>query len=256
MAYVKKYIGERETGKMLPCIIDGVDLGSYPEREKIYETVWETNWQPEHMPVGSVVRYFFSHRKEEGIQEVVVTGHHQNGVKSWVIQTDKPSTILTDGDHKESFNASYVTEVVSRGNGTTRFINGGWMDAYWAKMEYLAQLSAVPTNVKRPHEYAASHPITIIAYVLSQHPTFKDMGFDGHNYAILDTLTKALRPIFKITRLNGWSGYATVNKKRLVRDLKSLLARSRVPVKTLERHEKKIQAEEYRRDMESFLEDL
>ena len=257
MAYVKKYIGERETGKMLDCIINGVDLGQYPEKEKVYETVWQVDWQPEHMPVGSVVRYFFDHKKENGVMETTVTGHQQNGVKSWVVLTDKPCSILTDRPgRKEAFNASYVTEVVSRGTGTTRFAFGGWGDAYWAWTEYMSQLASLPAGMKRPQDYAGCSPTVIVAYVLSHHPKFKDMGYDGHCYGTLTNMAKALHPIFNVTRVNGWTSHVTVNKKRLVRDLSKLLARSRSPIKILLREEKEMHEAEYRRNMESFLEDI
>lgn len=257
MAYVKKYIGERETGKMLDCIIDGVDLGPYPEKEKVYETVWDFDWQPEHMPVGSVVRYEFDHRKENGVMEAIVTGHQQNGVKSWVVLTDKPCSIMTDReDRKESFNASYVTEVVSRGTGTTQFVYGGWGDADWALREYVEQQKALPAGAKRPQDYAAYHSTIVIAFVLSHHPEFKDMGYDGHIYGSLTSIAKALRPIFKLTRPNSYGTYVTVNKKRLVRELRKLLSHKRSPIKILLREEKAMHEADARRDMESFLEDL
>lgn len=257
MAYIKKYKGERETGKMLDCIItrdDGtqVDLGQYPEMEKIYETVWEVDWLPEHMPVGSVVRYKLEHRKNEGVREAVVTGHWQNGVDSWVIKTDEPCSIL-GMQHKESFNASYVLEVVSRGNGTTRFENLG--NGHHFKMDYLLQQSQLPANIKRPHLYAAGMSNTIVAYVLHNHPAFKDLIHDGHIYDYVASVSKRLEHLFTRVPGGGYFGYCTVNKKRLIKALKALLVRTRRPKAELRREEKEQQRLDYERDLRSFCED-
>jgi hypothetical protein len=250
-------MGERETGKMLDCIItrdDGtqVDLGPYPEKEKVFETVWQVDWQPEHMPVGSVIRYHLDHRKD-GIQEAVVTGHHQNGVKSWVVKTDDQCSIL-GGEHKTSFNASYVVEVVSRGNGDIRFVNNK-ANTHFLKMEYLSQQKEVPTKAKRPGLYAAMYPQSVIAFVLGNHPAFHDIDHDGHIYATIDELGGKLRHLFNMTRVSPYSGYCTVNKKRLIKELKVLLSRSRQSKNMHHKEEQRLQREDYERDMKHFFED-
>jgi len=258
MAYVKKYKGERETGNMVPCIItgdDGVerDLGSYPETEKVYETVWEQDWLPEHMPVGSVVRYCLEHRKD-GVKEAVVTGHYQNGVKSWVVQTDEPCSIF-GAPKKESFNASYVTEVVSRGTGTVRFSNHTVnVDQYWIN-DYRYEQGHLPPSVKRPHLYAANTISTVVGYVLHTHPAFKELRYDCHIHMPIYELVQQLSKYFTVTRLDKWGGYCTIKKKRLIRELRNLMAHNRKSKASLLKQEKQQQHEDYERDMRSFFND-
>lgn len=259
MAYVKKFKGERETGKMIDCIITGDDgveknLGQYPETERVYETVWETKYRPEHVPVGSVVRYHLNHRNE-GVKEAVVASLHQNDIDSWVIKTDIPCSIL-GMDHKEAFNLSYITEIVSRGTGTCRPENVGTSNSNFFKMDYLCQQQSLPVGVKRKHLYAAVQATVIVAYVLYNHPDFVDLDNDEHIYDYVNSMTQKLKHLFTRTEQGAWSGYCTVNKKRLVKELRVLMMHSRQSKAKLIKEEKKRQREEYERDMRSFDETL
>lgn len=244
MPYVKKNVRLVETGKMLtyqyPDDNDQLAEHKYPETVDQFDLVWETPWQPEHAPVGSVVRWKLNGLLRESEEhEVTVTGHYWNGVKSWVILTDTPCPIL-GGTHKTSFNGSLLTKIVSRGNGGVQFRNCQEYKRY-SDNDHQMQSSWLPTGYKRPHEYASRSAQAIVLYVLGSHPAFADDMNGVHLNANAGTIVDKLRHLFTdhSTGLR-WCPAVTANKKKLVKGLKRIMPHLRLSKEV----EAKRQAEE------------
>jgi hypothetical protein len=233
MPYVKVYKGERETGKMLDCIItkdDGtsVDLGPYPEKESVWVEEWQTPWQPEHAPVGSVVRYSTSAREE--MNEVTVTGHVWNGPQSWVILTNDPCPIM-GADKLASFNGAHLKEIVSRGTGGVQWHYNTDNEDY-LRNKHKAVMETIPVGLKNKHNYAARQPYELIQHVCSTHPKLAFLHGDMHLYELdwheLSLDDPTLGGIIKYHKQTYWSGFYVANKKRLVKALLRMTARHKV----------------------------
>jgi hypothetical protein len=263
MPYEKIYKGQRETGVV--NTYDYVDENgetcfmNVPEKEAHHEIEWRTPWQPEHAPVGSVVRYrsAASFDEDAPLKEVTVTGHYWNGIKSWVILTNDVCPILGK-ENKCSFNGDHLREIVSRGKGGIQFTNNLNTVAHYVK-SYKDELAQLPVYVKRPHEYAAWNHRNIIGYVLTTHPKFAGF-FDGvHENISVSALTWMLGNIpglFTLTRYTAYTGYVTVNKKKLIKAMLRLIARGRSSKMLSWKAEQKAAHEDYMRDMKSFCDDL
>lgn len=253
MPYIKEYRGYAPTGRTLEYVykdLDGTEVREpYPEEAPVHEIVWQTPWQPEHAPVGSVVRYESSGKKE--LNQVTVTGHYWNGPQSWIILTDDVCPIL-GGDSKASFNGSWLREIVSRGDGGVYFRND--LDARkWATDEYLRTQKELPAGFKRPGQYASTSPHNIIRYVLSTHPSFAYVGGpDMHIYNYIDDIVAAAVDRFDCAQLVGnyYCGYR-INKKKLVKLLKRLIARTKLPRARLQKESDDLDREIMDRDMEN-----
>jgi hypothetical protein len=260
MAYEKIYKGQRETGVVTKYeYIDEAGKTCFheiAEKEPHHEIEWVQKWQPEHAPVGSVVRYKSSRSfaPDDELVEVTVTGHYWNGVKSWVVLTDDVCQIR-GGDSKCSFNGDHIREIVSRGKGGVQFTNNKQTIKHFTE-NYNKGLTQLPSGVKRPHLYAAHLPSDIVGYVLTTHPRFADF-FDGmHENMFVHDITKMLAPLFQFTWTSTWSGYATINKKKLIKALARIIPRGRTSKLISWKAEQKAAAEDYRRDMEDFFNDL
>lgn len=263
MPYEKVYKGQRETGVVTKyeyvdeagktCSMDIAD------KEPHYEIEWRTPWQPEHAPVGSVVRYksAASLNDDAPLTEVTVTGHYWNGVKSWVIKTDDVCPIM-GGTNKCSFNGSHLREIVSRGTGGVRFTNNVDTIEHFTKA-YKSALTELPAGVKRSHEYAAWNQANIVGYVLTTHPKFASF-FDGmHENISVSDLTwylSAIPKLFTLTRYTAYTGYVTVNKKKLIKAMLRVITRGRTSKMISWKEEKRAAEADYRRDMEDFFDDL
>lgn len=221
MPYVDVYKGQRETGRMLECKheIDGVihDLGDYPETENIISVEWQTPWQPDHAPVGSVVEYASGNycSAVQELNQATVTGHQWNGVRSWVILTDDVCPIR-GGEYKASFNGDHLRRVISRGKGGVQWTKALYEDSH--KKEYLADLSRLPVGLKKPHEYAGASVERLIAYLMESHPALSRYRNAQHVLCAAD-LIPAVKDLFTVIWPNQWQSYYTVSKKKLIKRL-------------------------------------
>lgn len=260
MAYEKVYKGQRETGVVTKYeYVDEAGKQCFTEfadKEPHHEIEWVQKWQPEHAPVGSVVRYksAASFADDVPLKEVTVTGHYWNGIKSWVILTEEVCPILGVG-HKCSFNGDHLREIVSRGKGGVQFTNNTSTIEHFVK-EYKSSLTEVPVGEKRSHEYAGYNPHGVIGYVLTTHPKFSDFFTGMHENVTISALAWQLRGLFKMTRTSTYCGYVTVNKKKLIKALVRSIARGRTSKMLSWKAEQKAAHEDYMRDMEAFCEDL
>lgn len=260
MAYEKVYKGQRETGVVNRY--EYVDeqgnncIHEFPETEPHHEIEWVLKWQPEHAPVGSVVRYKSSRMlaDEDELREVTVTGHYWNGIKSWVILTDDVCPILGH-PHKCSFNGDHLREIVSRGKGGVQFTNNKNTLEHFANT-YKASLKEMPAGKKRSHQYAGNYLSSIVGYVLTTHPKFSGY-FDGmHDNMGISEISNVLGRQLGIRHPVRWDDHVVVSKKKLINALTRLIARGRTSKLVAYKAEQKAAAEDYRRDMESFCDDL
>lgn len=228
MPYVKTNVRDVKTGEMREeHYLDENDqqaIYRYPETKEVWDLTWATPWQPEHAPVGSVVRYnVYEDPSKE--QEVTVTGHYWNGIQSWVILTNDPCPILR-GNNKSSFNGTHLTSIVSRGTGGVQFTNYKGI-VHSAKEAHKQQQEWLLPCKKKPHEYAAGSPAMIIQYVLSTHPKFCDYLTGMHLNAHATDIAQVLLPMFKIDKSVRWFPLTTVNKKKLIKALERVIPRMR-----------------------------
>ncbi len=82
----------------------------------------QINWQPQHFPKGTVVRIKGFKRVEKDVvtnyeateMQVTVNMVIQNGISSWLIQTDEMNDAL---DLHRSYNFDHIHSIVKRGEG-------------------------------------------------------------------------------------------------------------------------------------------
>ncbi|QBJ02686.1 hypothetical protein MZD04_gp159 [Pseudomonas phage Psa21] len=238
MAYEQVYKGQAPVGPKITHD-NGPDFTpySYQPTEAVYAEEWVTKWQPEHVPVGTVLRYNTSMVGAEKDLEVTVTGHQWNGPHSWVVLTNDPCPIRGSED-TASFHYSHIRSIVSRGNGKVNWRSYKADDYY--RNEYLANLPDLQKlGIKTKHTYAAHRVRTIVGFVLANHPAFSDMMDSNHLYNsdIYSFPIEKLDAIFEYTALSQWHGYYSVSKKKLIKELKKRIPRLRVSRKKTQRED-------------------
>lgn len=243
--YVKKQIGEQFVERIL--YEDG--SGSHDVTEPVYAQVWETPWQPEHMPIGSVVEICVGSSKFNEPWQATVTGHVRNGAQSWCIITDQPCPVMKTGAGK-SVNGSHVTRVVSRGNGGVRWEGNDY--ALASTHHKTLDGSLWMLSGKKKSLYYATSVNHLINTLINHHPAFTYVTQDDHLYSVYD-LDDSFLGFFTI--LPDWSG-VTVSKKIVVAALHRALRTRRVNRQKEQSADNKAMARIYEADMECMLSDL
>lgn len=179
--------------------------------------VWHTPIQPEHVPVGSVVRWKTAFGN--AIHEATVTGHARNGIRSWVIKTDGDCPFGRQG---ASFNSDWVVEVVSRGTGKVV-----WENSLWGKeriiQDYMQEMRS-PQAPKGSHQYGGRRFASIIRYVLTTHPAFSNYYESDHHPADMSAIIERVKHVAVVVSTGqSTPPYCLANKKKLVRALKKAL---------------------------------
>lgn len=243
MPYVKQFTGMVDTGVTLEHhYVDDQDQPAvyhYPEQTDAFDIVWETPWQPEHAPVGSVVRW--SSTFDDHMHEAKVIAHELNGIRSWVLITDG---VCPFGRSHASFNGSHLKEVVSRGTGGMNWLNNTRSIADITN-EYLEQQSCFKGR-KHKNQYVGRRPESIIRYLLTVHPAFRSYYDGDHCPALSGDIYLRVKDAFTIVS-DGYTSapQCSANKKKLIAALKRVLPRMRVSKDKMEREERKFIASMY-----------
>ena len=80
----------------------------------------ETNWQPEHFPVGTVVLWSV-HEEEKYFKEATVKSIVRNGPNSYCLKTGEMEQFSDGSLHEETINTSHVKKIIKRGEGKVVF---------------------------------------------------------------------------------------------------------------------------------------
>ena len=242
--YAKKQIGEQIVERT-----SSLDGTSYEVTEPVYGQVWETPWQPDHMPVGSVVEVCVGSPRFNESWTATVTGHIRNGARSWCIITDQPCPVMKISTGK-SVNGSHVTRIVSRGAGGVQ-----WKGNDFALSSTHHQALDGPKWAgygKKKSLYYAASINDLIHTLVNHHPDFTYVLEDDHLYRLYD-LDDTILGLFTI--LPSWEG-VTVSKKRVVDALHRHLRTRRVNRKKEQSSSDKAMEKLYENDLELMLGDL
>ncbi len=243
MSYVKQFTGMVDTGVTLEHhYMDDQDQPAvyhYPEQTDAFDIVWETPWQPEHAPVGSVVRW--SSTFDDTINEATVVAHEWNGIRSWVLLTDGKCPF---GRGCAAFNGVHLKEIVSRGNGGMNWLNNARTIADSID-DYREQQSCFKGR-KHKNQYVGRRPETIIRYLLTTHPAFSSFYDGNHCPALAGDIYRKVKDVFTIVSNGVVSApQCYASKKKLIAALKRVLPRMHVSKDEAEREERKFLASMY-----------
>lgn len=209
------------------------------------------NWQPEHMPIGSVIRYTtYSGGQESAVKEVTVTGLAYNGVDSFVFETDDQCPIFHDDPSaKASANGAHVVEIVSRGNGGCNFHRKAQAERVEHRTEYVKRLQRGLIHGQKgsQHYVAFDHWGIVMMAITSNDKLFGLYSNPNHHYNFSEEFYLKLADCFE------WVGeYRLVvraNKRKLIKRLKRVLPHHRVSKAFLLKKERAVEEEFYRKDM-------
>lgn len=215
----------------------------------VFVQLWETPWQPEHMPVGSVIQVCvgdpeFAHNKP---WTATVTGHAYNGPRSIVVITDQPCEVMKKKTGR-TVNICHVKHVLSRGTGGVQ----------WERPTLDGQLmpngKLLDASGKKKTEYCADSVLDLVNILLSTHPAFAYANPNQHMYRPYN-LTGSLGKLGRTFYGDGVHGFV-VDKKKFKKALHAALVRGKRSRMEAQKKEDKLYEKMYEQDMESMFEDM
>jgi len=214
-------------------------------------------WQPEHMPIGSVIRYETQVGGVKSELTVTVTDLMYNGVDSFIFDSDTQCPIFFDDpESTASANADFVIEVLQRGNGGLPFEKVVTQYRDTIRADYDARFKHGHLHLyKNKHTYVAYDRRGLVNNAIASNPTLlrRYMAIN-HEFNLTGDFYDQLKDCFEQVGPGGIVWRA--NKRKLVARLKRLLPHNRVAKKQLLKEERAFEAEMYQRDMETFFEDV
>lgn len=230
MPYVKKIVRYEDVEKTME--FQG-QLEKYIDRVPVEEVVWETPWQPDHMPVDSVIMVKVAHMEP---YQAVVLGHFRQDGESWGV-----SLYDVDNGSWPSVNSGWVTAVKERGNG-------GVVWEHQVYPEYVhGYISKLPKHSSEYHEESLS---LLVRILLARHPAFLYVNQDDHIYTI-NQVTADLHKLYPVVWDKDMPHAPSfkVNKKQFVKRLHSALAKNRRSRKVDQKFWDQLHEEQMEKDM-------
>lgn len=209
MPYVNKVTGYKDVERTM--LFQGKEE-KYMDMEAIEELVWETPWQPEHMPVDSVIRVKVAHMVE---YQAVVLSHFRQDGSNWGV-----NLYNVDDGLWTSINSGWVTQITQRGD----------LGVVWNKEpEDHAYMHGYIVQPKKHHNsYHSMSMNHLVRTLLQVHPAFSYVRTDDHLYCIPDVV-KELNKEFSEDRQEDqpYAPELRVNKKRFVKRMHLALSKNR-----------------------------
>lgn len=202
MPYQIEQVGEREIDDVY--IDEDGKLRTFVRNMPVHLTLWSTPWQPEHIPIGSVIAY-----QATSMEEIVatITGHARQPGRRWCFVTDIPCPAMNDGSFKV-VSRGWIKRVISRGSGGIR-----WQQ----NQHHLGKVKeqCVTSPHKRKQDYYATDLTSLVQRLIYTHPAFSYVQQDNHLYDEVYELAQRLSRIPGLMSHYHEGSYVDINSMGL-----------------------------------------